>query len=86
MENDWRHRALCRLEDTDPELFFPVGNNGPALAQMADAKLVCARCSVTEQCRGFALKHGEFGVWGGLSENERRELKARKARTRTRTV
>ena len=40
---DWRHKAVCR--DEDPELFFPVGNSGPALAQIADAKLVCARCT-----------------------------------------
>jgi hypothetical protein len=44
---DWRHKAVCR--DEDPELFFPVGNSGPALAQIADAKLVCNRCSVTTE-------------------------------------
>ena len=45
---DWRHNAVCR--DEDPELFFPVGNSGPALAQIADAKLVCNRCPVTTEC------------------------------------
>ena len=45
---DWRHTAVCR--DEDPELFFPVGNSGPALAQIADAKLVCNRCPVTTEC------------------------------------
>ena len=45
---DWRHKAVCR--DEDPELFFPVGNSGPALAQIADAKLVCNRCPVTTDC------------------------------------
>ena len=39
---DWRHEAVCR--DEDPELFFPVGNSGPALTQIAKAKLVCNRC------------------------------------------
>ena len=39
---DWRHKAICRSED--PELFFPVGNSGPALAQIAKAKLVCNKC------------------------------------------
>ena len=38
---DWRHKAVCREED--PELFFPVGNSGPALAQIAKAKVVCNR-------------------------------------------
>jgi len=41
---DWRHRAACLSED--PELFFPIGNTGPALAQIEEAKKVCARCAV----------------------------------------
>jgi len=54
---DWRHKAVCR--DEDPELFFPVGNSGPALAQVADAKLVCARCPVTTECLTWALDSGQ---------------------------
>jgi WhiB family redox-sensing transcriptional regulator len=78
---DWRHRALCR--DEDPELFFPVGNSGPALLQIAEAKTVCERCPVREQCLEFALATGQdAGVWGGLSEDERRSLKRRRARAR----
>jgi WhiB family redox-sensing transcriptional regulator len=82
---DWRHKAICR--DEDPELFFPVGNSGPALAQIADAKLVCARCPVTVDCLSWALMSGQDdGVWGGMSEDERRALKRRMTRTRTRTM
>lgn len=78
---DWRHKAVCR--DEDPELFFPVGNSGPALAQIADAKLVCNRCPVTTECLTWALESGQdAGVWGGLSEDERRALKRRNARAR----
>ena len=81
---DWRHRAVCR--DEDPELFFPVGNSGPALAQIADAKLVCNRCPVTTECLTWALESGQdAGVWGAMSEDERRALKRRNARTRART-
>ena len=81
---DWRHRAVCR--DEDPELFFPVGNSGPALAQIADAKLVCNRCSVVTECLTWALESGQdAGVWGGMSEDERRALKRRNARTKART-
>lgn len=81
---DWRHKAVCR--DEDPELFFPVGNSGPALAQTADAKLVCATCPVTTQCLGFAVKHGlDHGVWGGKSEYERREDQRNNKQTTTRT-
>ena len=63
---DWRHRAICR--DEDPELFFPVGNSGPALLQIAEAKAVCARCPVSNECLNWALETGQdAGVWGGLS-------------------
>ena len=45
---DWRNYAACR--DVDPELFFPIGNTGPALLQIDEAKQVCARCKVAEAC------------------------------------
>lgn len=73
---DWRDRAVCR--DYDPELFFPVGTTGPALLQIAEAKAVCATCPVAAQCLAWAMDAGpmaEFGVWGGLSEDERRALR-----------
>ena len=81
---DWRHRATCR--DEDPELFFPVGTSGPALLQIAAAKTVCRRCPVVTECLTYALEHGEEGIWGGMSEDERRMLKRRNARARTRTA
>ena len=78
---DWRHRALCR--DEDPELFFPIGNTGPALLQIEEAKAVCRRCAVHERVPGWALETGQdAGVWGGMSEDERRALKRRSARAR----
>ena len=80
---DWRHRAACR--DEDPELFFPIGNTGPALLQIEDAKAVCRRCDVIDQCLQWALESGQdAGVWGGMSEDERRALKRRAARARSR--
>jgi WhiB family redox-sensing transcriptional regulator len=78
---DWRHRAACLEED--PELFFPIGNTGPALQQIEEAKEVCRRCDVAEICLKWALESGQdAGVWGGLSEDERRTLKRRAARAR----
>ncbi len=75
---DWRHRAVCR--DEDPELFFPIGNTGPALMQLARAKRVCAGCPVQSLCLEWALLAGiDHGVWGGLGEEERRSLKRRTA-------
>jgi WhiB family transcriptional regulator, redox-sensing transcriptional regulator len=73
---DWRHHAACR--DVDPELFFPIGNTGPAVLQIDEAKQVCTRCKVMSSCLQWALESGQdAGVWGGLSEDERRLLKRR---------
>ena len=78
---DWRERAACL--DVDPELFFPIGNTGPAIMQIEEAKKVCQRCPVREECLAWALEAGQdHGVWGGLSEEERRALKRRNARSR----
>lgn len=80
---DWRHKAACLSKD--PELFFPIGNTGPALAQIEDAKRICRRCLVREECLQWALDAGQdHGVWGGLSEDERRAMKRRAARSRLR--
>lgn len=78
---DWRDKAACLT--ADPELFFPVGNTGPAVDQIEKAKAVCARCTVSEMCLQYALEtNQDSGVWGGLSEDERRALKRRAARAR----
>jgi len=78
---DWRHGAACL--DEDPELFFPIGNTGPALVQIEAAKAVCAQCDVGAECLQWALRtHQDHGVWGGLSEDERRALRRRTARAR----
>ncbi|MFB4312557.1 WhiB family transcriptional regulator [Actinomadura sp. 21ATH] len=80
---DWRHRAACR--DVDPELFFPIGNTGPAILQIEEAKQVCRRCDVSDACLAWALESGQdSGVWGGMGEDERRALKRRAARMRAR--
>ena len=71
---DWRHHAACR--EVDPELFFPIGNTGPALLQIEEAKRVCLRCPVIESCLLWAVESGQdAGVWGGMSEDERRAYK-----------
>ena len=79
----WRDLAACR--DTDPELFFPVGDAGPALRQVARAKQICAGCTVRTPCLEWALASGqEAGVWGGTSEDERRALRRRRQGPRPR--
>ena len=68
---EWRDDAICR--DTDPELFFPVGTTGHALYQIDRAKEVCTECTVSKQCLDFALDtNQDSGIWGGLTEEERR--------------
>jgi len=77
----WRDGAACL--DEDPDLFFPVGNTGPALRQTEEAKAVCLRCEVVEACLKWAMGSGqETGVFGALAEDERRALKRRNARAR----
>ena len=69
----WRESAACRA--FDPELFFPIGTAGRALAQIQRAKAVCASCPARQRCLTFALDtHQEYGIWGGYDEDERRIL------------
>lgn len=75
---DWRSYSACL--DEDPELFFPIGNSGPAALQIEEAKAICHRCLVVDTCREWALSTGEdHGVWGALSEDERRTIRSRRA-------
>lgn len=72
--DDWRARAACREED--PELFFPVGQGPDATAQTGQAKEVCRRCPVMDQCLQWALEtRQDAGVWGGASEQERKGMR-----------
>ncbi len=68
---EWQERALCA--QTDPDAFFPDKGGSTR-----EAKRICARCEVKADCLDYALGHDErFGIWGGLSERERRKLKRR---------
>ena len=65
----WQERALCA--QTDPEAFFPEKGGSTR-----EAKRVCLSCEVRVECLEFALENDErFGIWGGLSERERRRVK-----------
>jgi len=68
-EQEWQERALCA--QTDPEAFFPEKGGSTR-----EAKRICLGCEVRSECLEYALEHDErFGIWGGLSERERRKLK-----------
>ncbi len=65
----WQDRALCA--QTDPEAFFPEKGGSTR-----EAKRVCRSCDVRAECLEYALARDErFGIWGGLSERERRRMK-----------
>jgi WhiB family redox-sensing transcriptional regulator len=65
----WTRSAACA--GTDPELFFPASSRQPA----TEAKRICAACPVQTECLQYSLANEEeFGVWGGLTEKERRRL------------
>ena len=67
----WQEQALCA--ETDPEAFFPEKGGSTR-----EAKKICTGCEVKAQCLEFALANDErFGIWGGLSERERRRLRRR---------
>jgi WhiB family redox-sensing transcriptional regulator len=77
----WRFKGACLT--ADPELFFhPDQERGPArAAREAEAKKVCDRCPVIEQCAQWALATRQsYGVWGGLTEDERASLLRRRRR------
>jgi WhiB family redox-sensing transcriptional regulator len=66
---DWYDQALCA--QTDPEMFYPEKGGS-----VREAKKVCLACEVRDNCLTYALDNDErFGIWGGLSERERRKLK-----------
>lgn len=71
----WRDFAECAADDVHPDLFFPSSE--------ADARLalnVCARCRVVDECLDWAMTHNEDeGVWGGLTEGQRKGLRRRNA-------
>ena len=68
-DNQWQENALCA--QTDPEAFFPEKGGSTR-----EAKRICLGCDVRDKCLEYALANDErFGIWGGLSERERRRLK-----------
>ena len=70
-DGGWQDRGLCA--QTDPEAFFPEKGGSTR-----EAKKVCLTCDVRQECLEYALANDErFGIWGGLSERERRKLKKR---------
>jgi WhiB family redox-sensing transcriptional regulator len=67
-------RGACQA--AEPELFFPVSTAGPAVAQVAAAKAVCRGCPVRAECLQYATQTAQdHGIWGGTTEEERRQAR-----------
>ena len=78
---DWQAQGACNT--LDPEVFFhPEGERGSSRARRIErAKQICSTCPVMSECRDYALRHHEpYGVWGGLSEEERALILRRRSR------
>ncbi|MDP9067543.1 MAG: WhiB family transcriptional regulator [Actinomycetota bacterium] len=72
---EWQDAAACR--EVAVEMFFP-----PAEQESEVAKAVCSNCSVRQPCLDFAIAEGErFGIWGGLTSQERRVVAAKQRKT-----
>jgi WhiB family redox-sensing transcriptional regulator len=72
-DRGWQAKANCM--GVDPDLFFPERG-----ASTREAKEVCRGCVVRDNCLEYALENGEkFGIWGGMSERERRRLRRARA-------
>ena len=79
-ERGWHDQASCL--GVDPDLFFPERG-----ASTREAKEVCKGCVVRGECLEYALANGEkFGIWGGLSERERRRLRRQRAQDTRRVI
>ena|SRR5579863_8258127 len=80
LSDEWWGLAACR--DAEPEVFFPISATSASGDTVARAKAVCAACPVQSQCLSYALRHRqEQGIWGGMTEDERRLLSRRLARS-----
>ncbi len=76
LQDPWKQFANCL--GVDPDLFFPERG-----ASTKEAKRVCSACVVRQECLEYALENGEkFGIWGGMSERERRRVRRERAQAR----
>ncbi|MBY3989593.1 WhiB family transcriptional regulator [Rhodococcus fascians] len=73
----WRWQVDARCRDSEPSTFFGSTDSEPCESNVAEnAKTICTHCPVPKQCLAHALAVGEpFGVWGGMTEKERRQHK-----------
>ncbi len=77
--SNWRSAGACLT--ADPDLFFPISSAGLSAGQVARAKAICAGCEVRRECLQFALAHEPaYGIWGGMTPEDRQRDRRRKRR------
>jgi len=83
-DDDWRQQANCRgisKEEMNEIFFYLADDELDARKKLARAKTFCDRCPVREECLEFALTNNQtHGIWGGMNNNQRREIKQIRAR------
>lgn len=75
---DWVNEARCIK--ADPEIFYPISKNDPKAEGVIQA--YCRNCPVEGDCLGYALAKGEQGIWGGMTEEQRRAIRRKQSRVK----
>lgn len=79
IDTSWHARGACRRPGVDREIFFGADREQGATERVDAAKAICASCPVKAECGRYALTQPEpYGVWGGMSEGERRDILRRR--------
>ncbi|HET6622644.1 MAG TPA: WhiB family transcriptional regulator [Candidatus Saccharimonadales bacterium] len=82
----WPEEGEC-FRQADPELFFPVGEKTTSdKIAIEEAKSYCRRCTMADYCLKWALANEDHGIWGGMTANERQELKRQQKRQKSRAA
>lgn len=78
LNDKFKERGLCRYAE-DPELWWPNGTTGTEEEKITEAKRICSNCPVMTECLTFAIEQRQyFGIWGGTTEEERRDVRRRR--------
>lgn len=72
----WMAKGLC-VTEAYPDLWFP-DTPGRTTDEVKQAVRICDRCPVRAECLAYAERHGEGGIWGGLTEQQRAERAGRR--------
>lgn len=76
LNDSFKERGLCRF--ADPEMWWPNGTTGEEAEKITEAKRICGMCPVRVECLTYAVERRQyFGIWGGTTEEERKDRRRR---------